>query len=312
MSLIAVACALFGIGLLGVLVRRDIIALLASVEVMLGGALVLLVGLGASVRHAEPAVSVEGVALIVIVVAAAEAAVGLALLVAVARRRRTTRDRRPDRGEAADERARGSPLARRRRADRARRARRSLGRFAKRCVPWVAMLGPLLVLAIGIGALVRSRRAEAAAAEPWTSALASAGSSVWFGVGALTITVGWALDTLAALMLLVVGVVALMVMVFSIGYMAEDPGRVRYFALLSAFTGSMTLLVIGDSFTTLFIGWELVGACSYLLIGFWYQKPLGDEGRGQGVPDHARRRRGPALRPGGAVGGDRVARLHAA
>ena len=74
-------------------------------------------------------------------------------------------------------------------------------------------------------------------------------------------------------MLLVVGTVALMVMVFSIGYMAEDPGRVRYFALLSAFTGSMTLLVIGDSFATLFIGWELVGACSYLLIGFWYQKP---------------------------------------
>ena len=73
------------------LVRRDIIALLASVEVMLGGALVLLVGLGASVKHAETAVSVEGVALIAIVVAAAEAAVGLALLVAIARRRRTTR-----------------------------------------------------------------------------------------------------------------------------------------------------------------------------------------------------------------------------
>jgi NADH-quinone oxidoreductase subunit K len=91
MSLILVACALFGIGLLGVLVRRDIIALLASVEVMLGGAVVLLVGLGASVKQAGTPVSVEGVALVVIVVAAAEAAVGLALLVAVARRRGTTR-----------------------------------------------------------------------------------------------------------------------------------------------------------------------------------------------------------------------------
>jgi NADH-quinone oxidoreductase subunit K len=91
MSLILVACALFGIGLLGVLVRRDIIALLASVEVMLGGALVLLVGLGASVKQAGAPVSVEGVALVVIVVAAAEAAVGLALLAAVARRRGTTR-----------------------------------------------------------------------------------------------------------------------------------------------------------------------------------------------------------------------------
>jgi NADH-quinone oxidoreductase subunit K len=91
MSLVLVACTLFGIGLLGVLIRRDIVALLASVEVMLGGALVLLVGLGASVKQAGVPVSVEGVALVVIVVAAAEAAVGLALLVAVARRRKTTR-----------------------------------------------------------------------------------------------------------------------------------------------------------------------------------------------------------------------------
>ncbi len=92
MSLIAVACALFGIGLFGVLVRRDIVALLASVEVMLGGALVLLVGLGASVGTSRRRpISVEGIALVVIVVAAAEAAVGLALLVAVARRRGTTR-----------------------------------------------------------------------------------------------------------------------------------------------------------------------------------------------------------------------------
>jgi NADH-quinone oxidoreductase subunit K len=91
MSMILVACLLFGIGLLGVLVRRDIIALLASVEVMLGGALVLLVGLGASVKQSGTPISIEGVALIVIVIAAAEAAVGLALLIAVARRRGTTR-----------------------------------------------------------------------------------------------------------------------------------------------------------------------------------------------------------------------------
>jgi NADH-quinone oxidoreductase subunit K len=84
----ALAASLFSLGLYGVLTRRDIIAVLASVEVMLGGALVLLVGLGAS---SNSAVKVEGVALMVIVVAAAEAAVGLALLVAVARRNRITR-----------------------------------------------------------------------------------------------------------------------------------------------------------------------------------------------------------------------------
>jgi NADH-quinone oxidoreductase subunit L len=147
------------------------------------------------------------------------------------------------------------------------------GSSIKRAVPWIAMVGPLLVTALGVGALAAIPVGVAATAEPWTSQLASSGSAVWFGVGTLVIKVGWAVDTLAALMLLVVGVVALMVVIFSIGYMAEDPGKVRYFALLSAFTGAMTLLVIGDSFTTLFIGWELVGACSYLLIGFWYQKP---------------------------------------
>ena len=88
MNLIALSCALFALGLLGVLVRRDIVAVLASIEVMLGGATLLLVGLGVSVRGT--AVSIEGIALMVVVVIAAEAAVGLALLVAVARSMHTT------------------------------------------------------------------------------------------------------------------------------------------------------------------------------------------------------------------------------
>jgi NADH-quinone oxidoreductase subunit K len=90
MMLIALACLLFGIGLCGVLVRRDVVAVLASIEVMLGGALVLLVGLGATLRTAQP-LNIQGIALMVLVVVAAEAAVGLALLVAVAREMRTTR-----------------------------------------------------------------------------------------------------------------------------------------------------------------------------------------------------------------------------
>lgn len=89
MTLVAVACALFSIGLYGVLSRRDIVAILASVEVMLGGALVLLVGLGAGLQGGP--LALEGVALLVIVVVAAEAAVGLTLLVALARRSRRTR-----------------------------------------------------------------------------------------------------------------------------------------------------------------------------------------------------------------------------
>jgi len=92
MSLIFLACALFGLGVYGILVRRDIVAVLASIEVMMGGALVLLVGLGSAARQGTAdavgaAVSVEGIALMIVIVAAAEAAVGLALLVAIARRR---------------------------------------------------------------------------------------------------------------------------------------------------------------------------------------------------------------------------------
>ncbi len=94
MSVLALSCALFALGLFGVLVRKDTVAILASVEVLLGGALLLLVALGATVRSgadvAAGAMRVQGLALMVIVVVAAEAAVGLALLVAVARRTRST------------------------------------------------------------------------------------------------------------------------------------------------------------------------------------------------------------------------------
>lgn len=94
MILIVLSCLLFGIGLFGVLARKDTVAILASVEVMLGGPLLLLVGLGATARTGSTAVAgalhVEGIALLVIVVVAAEAAVGLGLLVSVARRTKTT------------------------------------------------------------------------------------------------------------------------------------------------------------------------------------------------------------------------------
>jgi NADH-quinone oxidoreductase subunit L len=147
-----------------------------------------------------------------------------------------------------------------------------LGRAPRVVAPLVACLGPALVLGVGAGSLAVVHTGEAPVA-PWTSTLASAGQIAWFAVGKTVLTVGWAVDSLAAIMLLVVGFVALMVMVFSAGYMAGDRGWARYYALLSLFTGSMTLLVIGNSLVTLFIGWELVGVCSYLLIGFWFEKP---------------------------------------
>jgi NADH-quinone oxidoreductase subunit L len=86
---------------------------------------------------------------------------------------------------------------------------------------------------------------------------------------------GWTLrfDTLTVVMLVVVNTVSSLVHLYSIGYMAEDPHRQRFFAYLSLFTFAMLMLVTADNFLQLFFGWEGVGLASYLLIGFWYQKP---------------------------------------
>src|ERR1700742_2071887 len=80
-------------------------------------------------------------------------------------------------------------------------------------------------------------------------------------------------DTITAVMLVVVTGVSSLVHLYSIGYMAEDPHRQRFFSYLSLFTFAMLMLVTANNFLQLFFGWEGVGLASYLLIGFWYQKP---------------------------------------
>jgi NADH-quinone oxidoreductase subunit L len=89
------------------------------------------------------------------------------------------------------------------------------------------------------------------------------------------LTVDWALrvDTLTAVMLVVVTTISGLVHLYSIGYMNEDPGRPRFFSYLSLFTFAMLMLVTADNLVQLFFGWEGVGLASYLLIGFWYHKP---------------------------------------
>ncbi len=95
----------------------------------------------------------------------------------------------------------------------------------------------------------------------------------WINSGELQ--VGWSLrvDTLTAVMLVVVGTISSLVHLYSIGYMDEDPYRPRFFGYLSLFTFAMLMLVTADHLVQLFFGWEGVGLMSYLLIGFWYQKP---------------------------------------
>ncbi|MEK7705361.1 MAG: proton-conducting transporter membrane subunit, partial [Myxococcota bacterium] len=80
-------------------------------------------------------------------------------------------------------------------------------------------------------------------------------------------------DPLSATMLLIVTGIGTLIHLYSMCYMAHDPGLPRFFAYLNLFLFAMILLVLGDSLLLLFIGWEGVGLCSYLLIGFWYEKP---------------------------------------
>jgi NADH-quinone oxidoreductase subunit L len=94
----------------------------------------------------------------------------------------------------------------------------------------------------------------------------------WIPAGDLSVTVGFLLDNLTAVMLLVVTTVGMLVHVYSVGYMSHDPGRWRFFAYLNLFMFSMLLLVLAADFLVVFVAWELVGLCSYLLIGFWYRR----------------------------------------
>jgi NADH-quinone oxidoreductase subunit L len=94
----------------------------------------------------------------------------------------------------------------------------------------------------------------------------------WIPAGAFNITAGFFVDHLTAALLIVVTTIGMLVHVYSIGYMAHDPGRWRFFAYLNLFMVSMLLLVLADTWLLLFVAWELVGLSSYLLIGFWYRK----------------------------------------
>ncbi|WP_280150617.1 NADH-quinone oxidoreductase subunit L [Piscinibacter sp. XHJ-5] len=95
----------------------------------------------------------------------------------------------------------------------------------------------------------------------------------WMVLGDLKMEVGFLVDGLTAMMMAVVSFVSLMVHIYTIGYMEEDPGYQRFFSYISLFTFSMLMLVMSNNLLQLFFGWEAVGLVSYLLIGFWYTKP---------------------------------------
>ena len=133
-----------------------------------------------------------------------------------------------------------------------------------------SLAGYLTVLAIGLSFLLSLLALRSVSDEGGQIAFEA---HPWLELGNLSISLGVLLDPLTAIMLVVVTGVSLMVQVYSIGYMQGDSGYARYFAYMSLFTASMIGLVIASNIIQLYVFWELVGLCSYLLIGFWYQRP---------------------------------------
>lgn len=137
--------------------------------------------------------------------------------------------------------------------------------------PWRRLCGYITVGAIGgsfllslyIFGQVLSRPEHVLDISPWS----------WFSVGDVHLEVGLTVDSLTAVMLIVVTAVSLLVQIYSQGYMHGDPGYSRYFAFMSLFTASMLGLVLASNLLMVYIFWEGVGLGSYLLIGFWYQRP---------------------------------------
>lgn len=94
----------------------------------------------------------------------------------------------------------------------------------------------------------------------------------WLATGDVFFRMGVMIDPLSAIMLVMVPIAVLCIFIYSIGYMAHDPRQSRFFALISLFAGAMLTLVVADNLLMLFVGWEVMGLCSYMLIGFWFEK----------------------------------------
>jgi NADH-quinone oxidoreductase subunit L len=136
--------------------------------------------------------------------------------------------------------------------------------------PWlasrlaIAAMGSSFAIALGIGSAVVTKGITVET--PFLM------KTVWFSMPGLSIDMGVLVDPIAAMMLFVVTLVSLLVLIYSTGYMAGDPGFSRFFAFMSLFAASMLGLIIATNFLQMFVFWELVGLCSYLLIGYYFYK----------------------------------------
>src|SRR5881409_1697826 len=140
----------------------------------------------------------------------------------------------------------------------------SLSKARRKSAVALAVIGEVLALALSILAFVPTLQA---------TGFRAIQNFEWFTFGQQTLRLGFLLDPLAAVMLVMIALVGLCIFVFSVGYMAYDKNFTRFFAYLSFFSGAMLGLVIANSLLLLFVFWELVGLASYLLIGFWIERP---------------------------------------
>src|SRR5256885_8284791 len=140
----------------------------------------------------------------------------------------------------------------------------AFGTAARRAAAAVAILGQIAALTMSIFAFVPTLHSHGFRAIQ---------NFTWFTFGEQILRIGFVLDPLAAAMLMMIALVGLCIFVFSIGYMAEDKNFGRFFAYLSFFSGAMLGVVVANSLLLLFVFWELVGLASYLLIGFWIERP---------------------------------------
>src|SRR5262245_24561577 len=132
----------------------------------------------------------------------------------------------------------------------------------------VTLVGPGVLLTAFLAAVVAVLRLHALPAESALRDLVFP----WIHVGSLRVDAAFWLDPLSAVMVLVVTGVGFLIHVYAIGYMAHDPDVPRFFTYLNLFVTAMLILVLADNLLLLFVGWEGVGLCSYLLVGFWWTK----------------------------------------
>src|SRR5213079_1683511 len=140
----------------------------------------------------------------------------------------------------------------------------SLANSRRKSAAALAVIGQVAALTLSIVAFLPTLE---------TPGFRASQNFTWFTFGEQPLRIGWVLDPLAAAMLLMIALVGLCIFVFSVGYMAADKNFTRFFAYLSFFSSAMLGVVIANSLLLLFVSWELVGLASYLLIGFWIERP---------------------------------------